>query len=80
VVQAFAPVVDPRRWHPWRVPHVLLGHLDIGCAGCRSRTCPVPGQPCLEPFNRNNVVDAVSRLTGTGGFHESKQLLEVVQR
>jgi ADP-heptose:LPS heptosyltransferase len=50
VVQAFAPVVAPHRWTPWKVPSVVLGRLDIECAGCRSRTCDRPGQPCLDPF------------------------------
>lgn len=60
VVEAFAPVVPAHRWRPWRVPHVLLGVLDIACAGCRARQCPVPGQPCLEPFTADAVVDAVA--------------------
>jgi ADP-heptose:LPS heptosyltransferase len=63
VVQAFAPVVPAHRWYPWKVPHVLLGHLDIGCAGCRSRTCPVDGQPCLAPFDTKSAMNAVEELT-----------------
>lgn len=62
VVEAFAPVVPAHRWRPWRVPHVLLGNLDIGCAGCRSRECPVPNQPCLQPFTATAVVEAVAGL------------------
>ena len=62
VVEAFAPVVPAHRWRPWGVPHVLLGNLDIGCAGCRARECPVPGQPCLKPFTAAAVVDAVEFL------------------
>ena len=65
VVQAFAPTVDPRRWHPWMVPHVLLGTLDISCAGCRASTCPVPDQPCLHPFTADAVVGAVATLAAT---------------
>jgi ADP-heptose:LPS heptosyltransferase len=68
VVEAFAPVVPPHRWRPWRVPHVLLGVLDVPCAGCRSRACPVPGQPCLAPFTGTAVVDAVTALTAEAGL------------
>ncbi|HEX2577956.1 MAG TPA: glycosyltransferase family 9 protein [Aquihabitans sp.] len=63
VAVAFAPVVAPHRWTPWGVPHVLLGDLDIACAGCRARTCPLPGQPCLDPVTPVAVVRAVRSLT-----------------
>jgi ADP-heptose:LPS heptosyltransferase len=62
VVSIFAPVVPAERWRPWRVPHVLLGHQDIGCAGCRARTCPLPGQPCIATVTVDLVVAAVDRL------------------
>jgi ADP-heptose:LPS heptosyltransferase len=62
VVEAFAPVVPAHRWRPWRVPHVLLGMLDIGCAGCRARICPIKGQPCLAPFTADHVLAAIERL------------------
>ena len=67
VVEAFAPVVPAHRWRPWQVPHVLLGVLDISCAGCRARVCPIPGQPCLDPFTPQIVVDAVARLSASLG-------------
>jgi ADP-heptose:LPS heptosyltransferase len=63
VVEAFAPVVPAHRWRPWRVPHVLLGALDVPCAGCRARECPIVGQPCLEPFSADAVAGAVATLT-----------------
>jgi ADP-heptose:LPS heptosyltransferase len=63
VVSLFAPTVPPERWHPWRVPHVLLGDLDIACAGCRARVCPVPGHPCLTRISERAVVEAVAQLT-----------------
>ncbi len=66
VVEAFAPTVPAHRWRPWMVPHVLLGRSDIECAGCRSRTCPVPGQPCLEPFTAVAVLDSIARLEPVG--------------
>jgi len=62
VVEAFAPVVPAHRWRPWMVPNVLLGSLDIGCAGCRARVCPVAGQPCLQPFTAAAVLDALDQL------------------
>jgi ADP-heptose:LPS heptosyltransferase len=67
VVEAFAPVVPANRWRPWQVAHVLLGILDIPCAGCRARVCPIPDQPCLEPFTAQNVLDAVAQLSGSVG-------------
>jgi ADP-heptose:LPS heptosyltransferase len=62
VVVAFAPVVPAHRWRPWKVEHVLLGSLDIECSGCRSRSCPVPGQPCLQPFTTAAALAALDRL------------------
>jgi ADP-heptose:LPS heptosyltransferase len=62
VVEAFAPVVPAHRWRPWMVPHELIGRLDIGCAGCRSRRCPLDDQPCLRPVTADAVLDAVDRL------------------
>jgi ADP-heptose:LPS heptosyltransferase len=64
VVSVFAPVVPAARWRPWRVPAVLLGDQDIGCAGCRARTCPYPGQPCLTEVTSDAVVRAVGALAG----------------
>jgi ADP-heptose:LPS heptosyltransferase len=62
VVCVFAPTVPATRWRPWRVPHVLLGDHDIACAGCRVRTCPVPGHPCIDGVTPLEVVRAVSAL------------------
>lgn len=64
VVEVFAPVVDPSRWRPWGVESVLLGDLDIGCAGCRARRCPFDGQPCLRDVTPEAVAQAVSTLVG----------------
>jgi len=47
VVSLFAPTVPAARWRPWRTPLRLL-HRPVPCAGCRARTCPVPGHPCLD--------------------------------
>lgn len=62
VVSVFAPVVPAHRWRPWRVPSVLLGNQEVPCAGCRSRTCPLPSQECVEPLTARTVVDALDRL------------------
>jgi ADP-heptose:LPS heptosyltransferase len=61
VVSLFAPTVPAVRWRPWRVPHELL-YVDVPCAGCRARTCPVPGHPCLGGVATADVVAAVERL------------------
>jgi ADP-heptose:LPS heptosyltransferase len=61
VVSLFAPTVPPARWRPWRVPHELL-YADVPCAGCRARTCPVAGHPCLDAIDVAAVVAAVERL------------------
>jgi ADP-heptose:LPS heptosyltransferase len=61
VVSVFAPTVPAVRWRPWRVPHELL-YVDVPCAGCRARTCPVPGHPCLGGVNAGDVAAAVERL------------------
>jgi ADP-heptose:LPS heptosyltransferase len=61
VVSLFAPTVPAVRWRPWRVPEVLLG-VDVPCAGCRARRCPVPGHPCLGGVGVDDVLAAVERL------------------
>jgi ADP-heptose:LPS heptosyltransferase len=72
VVSLFAPTVPAIRWRPWLVPHVLLGNQEIGCAGCRARTCPVPGHPCLDVVQPEEVVAAVHALgaVSRGSGHE----------
>ncbi len=64
VVSIFAPTVDPDAWRPWGVPHRLLGRLDIACAGCRSRVCPLDEQACLAAVRPGDVVAAVAELAG----------------
>jgi ADP-heptose:LPS heptosyltransferase len=61
VVSLFAPTVPAARWRPWGVPHELL-YVDVPCAGCRARACPVPGHPCLEGVGVDDVLAAVRRL------------------
>ena len=61
VVSLYAPTVPAVRWRPWKVPHELL-HLQVLCAGCRARTCPVPGHPCIDELPLAHVLAAVERL------------------
>jgi ADP-heptose:LPS heptosyltransferase len=65
VVSLFAPVVPASRWRPWRVPHALLGRQDGPCAGSRARTCPVPGHPCLDSVDPEEVLSAIDGLIAT---------------
>jgi ADP-heptose:LPS heptosyltransferase len=59
VVEVFAPTVPADRWRPWGVPSVLLGQQSIGCAGCRSRSCPLPEQPCIADIGPEDVLTAL---------------------
>lgn len=61
VVSLYAPTVPAARWRPWKVPHAIL-HDEVPCAGCRARTCPVPGHPCVDRLPLATVLDAVARL------------------
>ncbi|HEU4700976.1 MAG TPA: glycosyltransferase family 9 protein [Conexibacter sp.] len=61
VVSIYAPTVPAVRWRPWRVPHAILNEA-VPCAGCRARTCPVPGHPCIDELPLAAVLDAVARL------------------
>jgi ADP-heptose:LPS heptosyltransferase len=61
VVSLYAPTVPAVRWRPWRVPHAILNE-PVPCAGCRARSCPVPGHPCIDELPLSAVVDAVERL------------------
>jgi ADP-heptose:LPS heptosyltransferase len=63
VVSLFAPTVPPVRWRPWQVPHELL-YVNVLCAGCRARRCPVVGHPCLKGVHPEDVLGAVDRLVG----------------
>jgi ADP-heptose:LPS heptosyltransferase len=61
VVSLFAPTVPAVRWRPWQVPHELL-FVPVPCAGCRARTCPMAGHPCLAGVDTADVLGAVERL------------------
>jgi ADP-heptose:LPS heptosyltransferase len=61
VVSLYAPTVPAVRWRPWMVAHELLS-VDVPCAGCRARVCPVAGHPCLGGVQVADVVAAVERL------------------
>jgi ADP-heptose:LPS heptosyltransferase len=62
VVSIFPPTVPAARWHPWRVPHILLGDQSVPCAGCRARVCPLAAQPCLAAITPALVLAAIDRL------------------
>jgi ADP-heptose:LPS heptosyltransferase len=64
VVSLFAPTVPAVRWRPWAVAHELL-FVDVPCAGCRARECPVVGHPCLKGVQVDEVLGAVERLAKT---------------
>ena len=61
VVSLYAPTVPAVRWRPWRVRHELL-FVAVPCAGCRARTCPVPGHPCVDDIEVDEALAAVHRL------------------
>ena len=61
VVSIYAPTVPAVRWRPWKVPHELL-HVDVPCAGCRARECPIPGHPCVAGVSPADALAAVRRL------------------
>jgi ADP-heptose:LPS heptosyltransferase len=63
VVSLFAATIPSLRWRPWGVPLELL-ELDVPCAGCRARTCPVAGHPCMTGIDVPTVVSATLRLAG----------------
>ncbi|GAA1336071.1 glycosyltransferase family 9 protein [Arthrobacter roseus] len=71
VVCLFSPVVPAIRWAPYKVPLELLGNQFAPCRGSRSRTCPVPGHPCLTNVSPDEVVAAVVRLTSGIGSLET---------
>lgn len=66
VASLYAPTVPAIRWRPWQVPHELL-NVDVPCAGCRARECPVPGHPCLGGVGVAEALAAVLRLAGGPG-------------
>ena len=62
VVSLFPPTIPAVRFHPWMVPHVLLGDQQIACRGCRARVCPFEGQPCLGGVRVDDVLAALAAL------------------
>lgn len=74
VVSLFAPTVPPERWAPYTDERVILGDLGIACAGCRARTCPVVGHPCLTAVGVSDVVSAVKQIAAPTS---AAQFLEV---
>jgi len=62
VVSLFPPTIPAARFRPWMVEHVLLGDQDIACRGCRARTCPIPGQPCIGGVGVEDAIAALDRV------------------
>jgi ADP-heptose:LPS heptosyltransferase len=63
IVSLFAPTVPVERWAPYTDGTVVLGDIDIDCAGCRARLCPVPGHPCLSAVTVSDALAAVEAVT-----------------
>jgi ADP-heptose:LPS heptosyltransferase len=66
VVSLFAPTVPAERWRPYGVAHALLGDQGAVCRLSRARDCPVPGHPCLDAVEPDEVVAAVAMLSRRG--------------
>lgn len=64
-VSLFPPTIPAVRFRPWMVKHVLLGDQQIGCRGCRARTCPLIDQPCLGVVTVDDVLRALDTLRET---------------
>jgi ADP-heptose:LPS heptosyltransferase len=62
VVSIFPPTIPAVRFRPWMVAHEVLGNQQVPCAGCRARTCPIPGQPCLDVVGVDDVLRALQRI------------------
>jgi len=73
VVSLFAPTVPFGQWAPFRVPVVRLGAADAPCRLTRATTCPIPGHPCLSRIDPDEVVDAVTVLTGGCRAEEAEE-------
>jgi ADP-heptose:LPS heptosyltransferase len=74
VVSLFAPTVPAARWRPYGVAHELL-HRAVPCAGCRARTCPVPGHPCLGHVPVEAVLLALARLGARTGVPAARAVM-----
>ncbi|WP_117215099.1 HAD-IIIA family hydrolase [Allorhizocola rhizosphaerae] len=62
VVSLFAPTIAFGRWGPYRTAVVRLGDQLAACRDTRALQCPVPGHPCLDGIDPDEVVRAVGRL------------------
>ena len=61
VVSLFAPTVPAVPLAPWGVPHELL-LVDVPCAGCRARVCPVPATRAWRACTSTTSSPRVERL------------------
>ncbi|WP_231995456.1 glycosyltransferase family 9 protein [Mycobacterium sp. 1274756.6] len=66
IVSLFAPVVPASQWSPYGTDVVVLGDQHAPCRDSRARDCPVPGHPCLDGIDPQDVVAAVAQLQRRG--------------
>jgi ADP-heptose:LPS heptosyltransferase len=53
---------DPKRWHPWRVPHRTLW-AGLDCSPCHGKWCANPNQlACLTELSVESVLEATRSL------------------
>jgi ADP-heptose:LPS heptosyltransferase len=53
---------DPKRWHPWRVPHRTL-RVGLDCSPCHGKWCANPKQlACLTELSVESVLEAAHSL------------------
>ena len=53
---------DPKRWHPWRVPHRTLW-AGLDCSPCHGKWCANPQQlACLTELSVESVIEATHSL------------------
>ncbi|MFN2449569.1 MAG: glycosyltransferase family 9 protein [Candidatus Baltobacteraceae bacterium] len=62
VVAIFPPTIPFVRFSPWMVRYAVLGDQQAPCAGCRARSCPIEGQPCLDGVGVDDVMRALDAL------------------
>lgn len=53
---------DPKRWHPWGVPHRTLW-AGLDCSPCHGKWCANPNQlACLQELSVESVLEATNSL------------------
>jgi len=70
----FPPTVPLARWRPWRATAAVLGRQEIGCAGCRARSCPVAGHPCVDRISLDAAHSAVEALARVSAGRQERSI------